>query len=121
MASVADQGLSDPCKLVEALPLLLDAHQVASRMESTVGTSNLREIFQKIVADLPNKRSVNLGKHPEMMVRSPGLEIFSTQWECRNLIFLCCKPYWSQVGLQWCLLVKIILSSFDYIFQTLAE
>lgn len=65
VASVADQGLSYPCKLTEALPLLLDAHQVASRMESTLGTSGLREVFQKTVTGLPNKRSVNVGKHSE--------------------------------------------------------
>lgn len=49
MASVADQGLGGPCKLLEgnASSLLDDTHQAASRIESIFGTCSPRDVFKK--------------------------------------------------------------------------
>lgn len=67
MASVADQGLGGPCKLLQgrASSLLDDTHQAASRIESNSGTCSPRDVFKKIKTNITHMQGADLEQGPE--------------------------------------------------------
>lgn len=66
VASVAAQGLGDPCRPVEGRvsPLLHGTHQVAFRIKPNFGTSSPREGLRK-ETKLSHKHGAALGQGPE--------------------------------------------------------